>query len=206
MSALVEHLRSFNRKERFILLREALGDHTFLLDDDFRRRLEQCVGLTIPQDAFVAMDYHLDWLQMSLYLAANPSPTQPMPNDGLVTATQRDVDLLVAFDEGATTHLLLLEAKMETAWNSEQLRKKAKRLRCIFGPDRPGTDQVDLRLVLLSPGEPTLPDSIKWPDKMKPKGKPLWMELPRPPGLRKVTRCRKDLTPSARGTFLRIDA
>ena len=54
MSALIEHLRSFNRKERFILLREALGSDT--LGDAFRRRLGDCIGVPVPADAFVAMD------------------------------------------------------------------------------------------------------------------------------------------------------
>ena len=154
------------------------------------------------------MDYHLDWLQMSLYLAANPSPTQPIPNDGddLVTATQRDVDMLVAFPgKGATTHLLLLEAKMETGWSNEQLRKKAERLDRIFAVGRPGRELVEPRYVLLSPHEPKHVDTAEWPGWMKTEDRPLWMELPRPPGLRKVTRCRKDLTPSANGRYLRID-
>ena len=101
MSDLIDHLRSFNRKERFILLREALGEDTFCLDVGFRTRLGETIGEAIPADAFVAMDYHLDWLQMALYLAATPAPEWPVLNDGLVEANQQDIDLLVAFDEGA---------------------------------------------------------------------------------------------------------
>ena len=114
MSDLITHLRSFNRKERFILLREALGTDTFCLDDAFRERLGNLLGVTVPADAFVAMDYHLDWLQMALFLAATSSPPSSIPNDDLFKANQEDVDLLVAFDDAATTHLVLLEAKMET--------------------------------------------------------------------------------------------
>ncbi len=60
MSALIEHLRLFNRKERFILLRHTLGVSTFRLDKGFRERLGGKLGLSIPGDAYVAMDYHLD--------------------------------------------------------------------------------------------------------------------------------------------------
>ena len=138
MSDLIKHLRSFNRKERFILLQAALGTDTFSLDDGFRERLGEVVGATVPADAFVAMDYHLDWLQMALYLAATPSPPSPIPSDDLFKANQEDVDLLVAFDDTATTHLVLVEAKMETGWTNSQLCSKAQRLRLIFGTDRPG--------------------------------------------------------------------
>ena len=45
MSTLIEHLRSFNRKERFILLRRTLGRDTFQLDGSFRERLGQELGV-----------------------------------------------------------------------------------------------------------------------------------------------------------------
>ncbi|MDE2668487.1 MAG: hypothetical protein OXI51_02405 [Chloroflexota bacterium] len=68
MATLIEHLESFNRKERFILLKEALGEGTFRLDAGFRDTLGAAVDVTIPPNAFVAMDYHLDWIQMALHL------------------------------------------------------------------------------------------------------------------------------------------
>lgn len=190
MSALIEHLESFNRKERFHLLREALGEKTFKLDRKFRTRLGRKIGVKIPGDAFVAMDYHLDWLQMALYLAENPSPQSPIPNpdDALFRANQEDVDLLVAFDEGAKPHLVLVEAKMETSWTNKQLGSKVKRLRHIFGEDRPGADLVEWHFVLASPKESRNIDTDCWPPQMTRDGKPVWMELPRPPRLVKVTR------------------
>ena len=96
MSALIEHLRSFNRKERFFLLRHALGVSTFRLDKAFREALGDEMGLSIPNDAWVAMDYHLDWLQMAVYLAGKPKPPGPIRNEGLIKANQEDIDLLVA--------------------------------------------------------------------------------------------------------------
>ena len=209
MSELIEHLRSFNRKERFILLREALGSDA--LGDAFRRRLGDSIGKEVPAGAFVAMDYHLDWLQMALYLARTPDPPPRIPKQDVLgegpadfNANQMDVDLLVAFDEGATTHLALLEAKMETGWTNRQMLEKAKRLRQIFG-DSPDRSLADPCFVLLSPRRPQRLETDDWPGWMTRGGKPVWMKLPRPSGLRKVTRCAPDGRPSAGGKFLRID-
>ena len=59
------------------------------------------------------MDYHLDWLQMALYLARTPDPPPRIRKQDVLgkgqrdfNASQMDIDLLVAFDEGATTHLV----------------------------------------------------------------------------------------------------
>ena len=209
MSELIEHLRSFNRKERFILLREALGSDA--LGDAFRRRLGDSIGKEVPAGAFVAMDYHLDWLQMALYLARTPDPPPRIRKQDVLgkgpgdfNANQMDVDLLVAFDEGATTHLVLIEAKMETGWTNRQMCKKAKRLRQIFG-DPPDRSLADPCFVLLSPRRPQRLETNDWPGWMTRGGKPVWMTLPRPSGLRKVTRCAPDGHPSADGEFLRID-
>ena len=60
MSDLLELLESFNRKERFFLVSQAVG--RFQLSDDFRRELGEEINLKIPRGAFTAMDYHLDWL------------------------------------------------------------------------------------------------------------------------------------------------
>ena len=188
MSDLIEHLRSFNRKERFILLREALG--TDVLSGAFRRQLGAAIRVAVPADAFVAMDYHLDWLQMALYLADNPLPPQRIRNDDLVAGNQEDADLLVAFESHSGTQVVLIEAKVETAWTNSQFTSKASRLRRIFGEGRPGVHLATPHYVLASPQPP--PPGIRtaeWPDWMKPRGKAVWMELRRPSRLKKPTRC-----------------
>ena len=211
MSDLITRLQSFNRKERFILLREALGGRTFSLEAGFRERLGALIGVRVPTDAFVAMDYHLDWLQMALFLARTPTPPQFIPKGDVLSegqedlnANQMDIDLLVAFDTEAKTHLVLLEAKMETGWSNLQMRRKAKRLRQIFG-DHPHSDVARPHFVLLSRTRPQRLEAGKWPAWMKRDGKPVWMELPRPDGLCKVTRCGEDGAPSQGGGFLRVD-
>ena len=89
-TTVIDHLKSFNRKERFLLLCDALGfdNQTFPLAEDFINKLSGCIGHEIPHDAYAAMDYHLDWLQMALYLASDPSPLDPILNDDLVNANQ----------------------------------------------------------------------------------------------------------------------
>ncbi len=205
MTTLIEHLESFNRKERFILLNEALGEKTFRLDGGFRHALGQAAGVKVPPDAFVAMDYHLDWIQMALYLAANPSPPSPIPNSDLFKANQEDVDLLVAFDGDGTTHLILVEAKMETGWTNKQLHSKAQRLRHIFGRDGPGSDLARPHFVLTSPQESQRVNTDTWPEWMAPRGDPLWVELKRPRGLLEVTRCTGAGKVSESGLYLRVD-
>ncbi len=204
MSALIKHLQDFNRKERFILLREALGADTFTLGDDFRERLRTTIDVAIPPDAFVAMDYHLDWLQMALYFAATPSPPSPIPNDDLFMANPEDIDLLVAFDGDDTTHIVLIEAKMETGWITEQLDSKAQRLGRIFGAGRPGADLATPHLVLASPKKSERALASAWPESLARRGAPRWMVLPRPPGLQKVTRCTVEKKQSKAGRYLKI--
>ena len=122
MAALLEYLESFNRKERFFLVGEALGNPAFRLSSDFRARLGAAFALAIPDDALVAMDYHLDWIYVSLVLDAGDNESAVLPNDErLVSGNQEDVDLLVAFDDGRTVQLLLLEAKAETGCNGRNV-------------------------------------------------------------------------------------
>jgi len=68
MTTLMEHLESFNRKERFFLIGDARGNRAFQLSADFRARLSEAFGIEPPSSAFVAMDYHLDWIHASLFL------------------------------------------------------------------------------------------------------------------------------------------
>lgn len=204
MSDLIGHLRSFNRKERFILLSDALGKER--LGDDFRTRLGDCIGVRVPADAYVAMDYHLDWLQMALYLADYPDPPKRIPKGDLFAGNQEDADLLVAFDGESTTHLVLVEAKVETGWTNRQLKSKAKRLGRIFSEGRPGVQLATPHYVLASPRPPSENVSTDgWPSWMTREARPVWMELERPHGLRKVTRCDEHGHPSESGEFLRID-
>lgn len=184
MSKLIQHLESFNRKERFLLLRETLGQSAFQLSSDFRQALKKQLDLEIPAGAYVAMDYHLDWIQVAMCYREDELPLdQEVPmrrGDPLVEGTQEDVDLLVAFDGSKGTHVVLIEAKADTPWKEDQLCSKARRLERIFDPQQ-GHD-VTPYFVMMSPKPP--PVEPTWPDWMKV----VWIELRLPEGLRWVTR------------------
>lgn len=202
----IDYLGFLNRKERFHLLCEALGETTFRLEERFRTRLQSCLSgsphgaVSITRDAFVAMDYHLDWIGMALRLAADVPeralpdrfPLDGIANDGLVSGTQQDVDLLVAFPDGPTTHLVMIEAKGDTDWRNEQLDEKAERLDWIFSGDRPWSESIAPHFLLMSPTPPTSLTKKGWPSWMTLNGEPLWLPLPLPEDLVKVTRYDPD--------------
>jgi hypothetical protein len=71
LSEFIEALRALNRKERFYLVGFALDNTDFKLGEEFRAQLEQSFGLSIPPDAFVAMDYHLSWIYAAAVLSVS---------------------------------------------------------------------------------------------------------------------------------------
>ena len=206
MSDVIEHLKRFNRKERFHLVRAALGNgssdgDSFDLGSEFIEELGKCLrppDLSVPRKAFAAMDYHLDWILLSLYLAGqergesaheiNFKKGSPLER---VNETQPDIDLLVAFESGGRTHLVLIEAKADTPWNNEQLKQKAPKLRGIFGDGCKSSDQVTPHFVLMSPKRPEKIETEGWPRWMKPNGEPIWIPLRMPESLLKATRSRE---------------
>ena len=121
MSQVIQALRSFDRKERFAVLREVLrfDSETPRLDRRFREKLSDCIGVSVPEHAFLAMDYHLDWIDVALYLVSKQGirPKTPFPNERSpnINENQQDVDLLIAFEADGTgeasTHLVHIEAK-----------------------------------------------------------------------------------------------
>ena len=194
-TVLIEQLRALNRRERFILLRDALGPETFTLDADFRQRLGRVIDRDVPADAFVALDYPLDWLALAL-----AQPGAPMwmltDKDVQLRGNPLDIDLLIAFEETEQAQLVLLEAKADTHWLNDQLSAKVERLRELFPtevlfppkPDDFADAPVRPHFVLASPRPPQRVRTESWPYWMKPGGRPRWMQLRMPAGLRKATR------------------
>ena len=78
MMTLMEHLESFNREERFFLVGTALGNPDFQLSTDFQTKLNTAFGIQPPNSAFVAMDYHLDWLHASPFPALQAHRTKAL--------------------------------------------------------------------------------------------------------------------------------
>ena len=181
MADLIEILKSFNRKERFFLVGAALGNPEFKLSKDYRKELSKRAGVgKIPADAFVAMDYHLDWLHASLFIwnHGNSGDEGPFCNDiGVSTGNQQDIDLFVAFKVEEVYHLILIEAKVYSSWDNKQMRLKAKRLCQIFGSNGDEYPKIKPHLYLTSPQCPQKLDIDEWPRWMIKNGKASWLKL-----------------------------
>ena len=182
MSDLIELLSQFNRKERFFLIGQALGNKDFSLSKSFRKDLSDKIGIEIPHGAFAAMDYHLDWIAASLRAYQEGDPIdRPFPNsDQVVKGTQQDTDLLIAFKAGEIYHLVLLEAKGYSPWDNKQMREKAQRLKKLFGQDgRKHQPDVKPHFCLMSSRTSERLESDCWPAWMKDHWLTLNLDYPR---------------------------
>jgi hypothetical protein len=191
MPTLLDHLREFNRKERFYLIGRALGNTKFRLSREFREVLGDALELRVPEDAFAAMDYHLDWIAASLQLAADGDNPGPYPRDPrLMTATQEDIDLLVAYPEANSYHFIMLEAKGVTAYSNSQLRSKIKRLNAVFEGEAAKTARAIPHFALTAPKPPKLLNVKDIPSWVLGKDESVtWLPMKLPPVLKKVVRC-----------------
>ena len=195
MNELLNLLASFNRKERFFLVGNALDNESFSLGARFRSELETHAGVAVPSDAWVAMDYHLDWIAAATHLAAtkNVAATRfENPEQLIVRGNQEDVDLIVGFGTRSETTLILIEAKGDTAWSKSQMGSKVKRLGEIFGTDKFVNPAVKPILVLTSPNSPVgKVGENKWPKWMTINGSPRWMPMTMPKR-RQLIRCNEN--------------
>jgi hypothetical protein len=204
---LIQTLESFNRKERFFLVGWALGNKRFQLEASFRDKVGGRLGLQIPEDAFVAMDYHLDWIYASLWEGRPDQAPGPFINDdrNRISATQEDVDLLIAFTTLGPTRIIMLEAKGATGWTNKQLQHKADRLRSIFGESGRAWDGIVPHFAIASPVEPRQLRTEEWPQWMRTNdGKPIWLPMEMPRSLRRVTRCDETGQPRFNGDYWRV--
>ena len=205
---LIDNLRSLNRKERFFLVGWALDNREFRLGPAFRRQISSVAGISVASDAFVAMDYHLDWIYVSAFLAASGDTNTVHPNkDGLVSGSQEDMDLVVAFSAGETAHLIMVEAKGVTAWTNKQATSKARRLEAIFGQGGDRWSHICPHFVIVSPREPQGLECSRWPGWMKRgDGRPYWVKMEIPGGLVRVTRCSEFGKVSQDGRYWKVVA
>jgi hypothetical protein len=207
MPTIVDYLGRLNRKERYHLVSFASGGTGFRLCERFRTTLLVATGLTVPEDAFVAMDYHLNWIYASCILGSDDrtdlvrdNPLVHWRTDDLriVQGNQQDVDLIVAFNEGKKTHLILIEAKGVLSFTNDELRSKAVRLAAIFGDSGGSLRNVEPHFVIVSPKEPKRLVVTDWPEWMR---RFKWAKLPIEGAFLKVTRCDKVGIPDADGVF-----
>jgi len=200
----IEHLRAFNRKERFFLVGMALGNPRFMLCEQFRNKVNNTLHIEISEDAFAAMDYHLDWIYVSLFLAFNNANDRVFSNvDDLITATQEDIDFLIAYQNGEECHLVLLEAKGVTGFTNRQLQSKIRRLRDIFGDDGDKYPDVIPHFAIVSPKKPVGMRTESWPSWVLRDGDIPWIEMTIPDGLKRITRCDESGRASAGGRWWR---
>ena len=203
----IELLEKFNRKERFFLIGWSLGKPRFRASSKFLKSISSLIGVEIPSDAFVAMDYHLSWLYASVFLSSGKTGGRDVHSnrEQLVTGTQEDVDLLVAFRRGRTIHVVMIEAKGATGWTNKQARSKAARLSRIFGRDGRRWPSVRPHFILASPRMPQQLELNGWSPWMKRSdGSPYWIEMPMPAGLFKTTRCDEKGYSDAEGTYWKV--
>lgn len=219
MPDLIEILESFNRKERFFLVAQALGNPKFELSTGFREKLAKAVdlerGIEIPANAFAAMDYHLDWVAAGLAkwqaetssidakcVFCNPGEGQ----EKLVRGSQEDTDLLVAFYDGGNYRLIFVEAKAYdgdgyASFDRSQLKSKANRLEEIFGKDGQKYKRVKPYFCLFSKNQPKPKTPYKWPwhkDQWLP------VTLPRRDTRRIVERCNENGEVAAYGNYFSV--
>lgn len=188
MNDLVKTLERFNRKERYWLIRNALRESSQNLGGTFTEKLSAVLGITIPGDAWWAMDYHLDWLIGALHLLKRGKVDVPEANDDLIAGTQQDMDLVIAFERT----LILIEAKADTSWSNEQLNEKVARFKQIFDVERNLIGDLQIYFVLMSPkeSEGIKPESGNWPSWMtNGNNEPLFLKLEMPSDFLRVVRC-----------------
>jgi len=128
----IEYLKSFNRKERFHLVGQLLGNSRFNLDPNMFRKILDLLNLDTPTYYFSAMDYHLDWIFASLSLASGQDDGPKEINSLCINATNEDIDFLLAFvDDLGITHIIMIEAKGDTSFTNKQLQSKAKQSKSV---------------------------------------------------------------------------
>ncbi|MDP2365341.1 MAG: hypothetical protein Q8M94_16425 [Ignavibacteria bacterium] len=213
MNKFICNLSEFNRKERFYLIGKALGNYRFLLSEEFRNSLKTCLKqlpMEIPDNSFVAMDFHIDWIYGSLFLIDNESSLNLYSlNNAYIKATQEDVDLLIAFPDNKNkeiSHVIMCECKAETGWTNKQLHSKSERLRRIFGEDGNNFKNIVIPyFIIMSPKKSKKLDSSVVPEFMKVDGDIPWMNLPLPKSLKKITRCNRIGKNDKDGKYWKVD-
>lgn len=203
---LISLLKYFNRKERFFLIGQALGNKDFNLSDDFRNVIAKKLNLEIPKDAFVAMDYHLDWIYASLYCAKEGTTRFIGDNTKLrLNSNQEDIDLLIAFEKASNYHLVLIEAKAESGWTNKQLSSKSKRFKQIFGVEQCLWNNVQPNLLLTSPRMPLGLQLNVLPNYLFKSIEEIWFQLEISKKLLKITRCNELGQANINGTNWKVE-
>ncbi len=212
-------LSAFNRKERLFLLGYASGGLDPLelhapglrLSLAFRTSLEAAIDLPVPAHAWAGVDYHLSWLHAAVQwhrgitwpgqLSDFPPINDPA-GEGLITGTQQDADLIVAWADQEQTRVVLIEAKGYSSWDNAQATAKLARIGAI--KDAAGSD-IDIRFVLTSPRRPEKLNLSAWPTwALTTACQPFWLSMPTPRLRVKTERCDPQGHTSSEGEHWKI--
>lgn len=180
MHPVLTWLDRLNYKERYYLFQRVTGGIT--LGEDMRQALNKAFHLEVPQKVSVYIDYHLDWLHSALEASkSGETDGGTFSNSaGVATGTQRDADLLVAYQGVDAVHLIMLEAKLKGGWNPDQLAGKLDRLTRIFGKTGGRYKDHGIRphVGLVSPDMPPKELSSGRPGWMTVNGSLPWIPMP----------------------------
>lgn len=207
MSAMIDNLEKLNRKERFFLIGMVLGNPKFKLDPMFQQRLSTKFNVVIPDTAFVAMDYHLNWIYAAAALTfSSPESGRIYENaSGAIDGTQEDVDLLVAFEDvSGLSHLIMLEAKGVTAFSNSQFEHKINRFKSIFGETGDRWAEIKPYFGLVSPRKPKGLHYDLCPAWLKVGDKIPWFEMSIPSDRLTVFGCDEKGRPNKERAFWTI--
>jgi hypothetical protein len=205
--ALAATLQKFNRKERYWVIKNALGEQgcgqggepaepKLKLSPGFYCRLQEALGGSIDvvdsDEVWWAVDYHLDWLFAALKFHASAADertsnrwTNERPGGSEfreLEGQQEDIDLLVV----AGRCVIFVEAKAYTGWDPEQLRRKIQRIENLvqdeqgtIKPEYAGSLGLSLRFVFMSiDGPPASNGDKSWPEwACGSAGSPAWLRL-----------------------------
>ena len=214
MKSLVNALERFNRKERNLLVRAAIGnpESALQLSVGFRAEIVTALGLKeeIPADAWWATDYHIAWLAgaLSVYALGEGALEQTWPNPEidhkrLMEPNQEDIDLIVSWDN----HIVLIEAKAYSCFSNPQLKSKIARLDFVQGyyKELVGSHNinVDFHLLLISPRAPAKLD-VAPPSWLCPTGIIPWVKLNGVGDRLMVSRCNTEGEVGAYGDRWRL--
>ena len=190
---LVEALCKFNRKERYWLIRHAIGNHH--LRQKIRNDLAEVLRIDpIPVVAYWAIDYHLDWVAGAISeLREGHSKEvfeQTLTDTALVQGNQEDIDLLIAFDN----KIIMVEYKAGGKWG-DQLGSKQARIDQLhsFAKSHAKTFNIEIRFAIVCP-EKKKGDNTDW----------LVLDEYDDESFKRVERCDKDGKKKASGGFWRV--
>lgn len=212
---IISNLESFNRKERFYLVGQMLGNPEFRMDDKQLDKISELINIKIPRKYFAAMDYHLDWIYASLFLTQNINNDKTFERNFIdnnksidlqISGTQEDVDFLIAFvDHENITHIVMIEAKGDSYFSNSQLDSKNKRFKAIFG-NKDTWPNVKPHFLICSPKEPQK-INIEEPAYFIFKNSTLpWFELDIGDEKNKVTRWGEDNKPCSDGKYWIVES